>query len=95
MMSASENLLPLVKKSLLIPETETFADLEITALIDSALALVKSTGVSGTALESKEVATIVIIYVKTFFGFQNDGSVKELPEAFYFLLKQVSLTKGT
>jgi len=55
---------------------------------------VKSTGVSESALESKEVSTIVIIYVKTFFGFQNDGSVKELPEAFYFLLKQVSLTKG-
>ena len=94
-MSANVNLLPLVKKSLLIPEAETFADLEITALIDSALALVKSTGVSDDALESKEVATLVIIYVKTFFGFQSDGSVKELPEAFYFLLKQVSLTKGT
>ena len=94
-MSASENLLPLVKKSLLIPETETFADLEITALIDSALALVKSTGVSDDAIESKEVSSLVIIYVKTFFGFQNDGSVKELPQAFYFLLKQVSLSKGT
>jgi len=34
-MSASENLLPLAKKTLLIPEAETFADLEITALIDS------------------------------------------------------------
>ena len=94
-MSASENLLQLVKKSLLIPEAETFADLEISALIDSALALVKSTGVGDAEIESKEVTTIVIIYVKTFFGFQNDGSVKELPQAFYFLLKQVSLTKGS
>lgn len=94
-MSANVNLLPLVKKSLLIPEAETFADLEITALIDSALALVKSTGVSDDAIESKEVSSLVIIYVKTFFGFQNDGSVKELPQAFYFLLKQVSLSKGT
>lgn len=93
-MSANVNLLPLVKKSLLIPEAETFADLEITALIDSALALVKSTGVSDDAIESKEVSSLVIIYVKTFFGFQNDGSVKELPQAFYFLLKQVSLSKG-
>jgi len=94
-MSANVNLLPLVKKSLLIPEAETFADLEITALIDSALALVKSTGVSDDAIESKEVSSLVIIYAKTFFGFQNDGSVKELPQAFYFLLKQVSLSKGT
>ena len=94
-MSANVDLLPLVKKSLLIPEAETFADLEITALIDSALALVKSTGVSDDAIESKEVSSLVIIYVKTFFGFQNDGSVKELPQAFYFLLKQVSLSKGT
>ena len=94
-MSANVNLLPLVKKTLLIPEAETFADLEITALIDSALALVKSTGVSESAIESKEVSSLVIIYAKTFFGFQNDGSVKELPQAFYFLLKQVSLSKGT
>lgn len=94
-MSASANLLPLVKKSLLIPEAETFADLEIIALIDSALALVKSTGVGDASLESKEVSSLVVIYAKTFFGFHNDGSVKELPQAFYFLLKQLALSKGS
>lgn len=94
-MVRSEELLTLVKKSLLIPEAETFADLEISTLIDSALALVKSTGVSESAIEAKEVAALVIIYAKTFFGFKSDGAVKELPEAFYFLLKQIALTKGT
>ncbi len=94
-MITSEDLLIVVKKSLLIPEAETFADLEISALIDSALALVKSTGVSESAIETKEITALVVIYVKTFFGFKSDGAVKELPEAFYFLLKQVALTKGT
>ena len=88
------SLLILVKASLLIPDSDTFADEEITSLIESALALVKSTGVSDAHLEENEVKSIVLIYCKTFFGFANDGSVKELPQSFYFLLKQLSLSKG-
>ncbi len=41
------------------------------------------------------VSTIIIIYVKTFFGFKNDGSAKELPKTFDMLVGQIALTKGT
>ena len=93
-MSAPANLLSLAKTSLMIPEAESYADEELSSLIESALALVKSTGVSESHFEANEVKSIVLIYVKTFFGFSNDGSVKELPQSFYFLFKQVTLTKG-
>ncbi len=94
-MSVSSSLLNLVKASLMISESETFADTEINALIESALTLVKSTGVSDTHLLDHDVQSLILIYVKTFFGFKGDGSVKELPQAFYFLLKQVSIAKGS
>ncbi len=94
-MSVSSSLLNLVKSSLMISESESFADTELSALIESALTLVKSTGVSDTHLLDHDVQSLVLIYVKTFFGFKGDGSVKELPQAFYFLLKQVSISKGT
>jgi formyltetrahydrofolate synthetase len=35
---------------------------------------------------------LVLIYCKTFYGFKNDGSVKELPSSFGFLLRQLALT---
>jgi len=94
-MSVSSSLLNLVKASLMISESELFADAELNALIESALTLVKSTGVSETNLLDHDVQSLVLIYVKTFFGFKGDGSVKELPQSFYFLLKQVSLSKGS
>jgi hypothetical protein len=40
------------------------------------------------------VSTLIIIYVKTFFGFKNDGSAKELPKTFDMLVGQIALTKG-
>lgn len=92
-MSQTSNLLALVKKSVML-ESETFANDELTSLIESCLALVRSTGVKEEHLNAKEVESLVLIYVKTFFGFANDGSVKELPQSFYFLLKQLSLSKG-
>lgn len=94
-MSVSSNLLSLVKASLMISESESFADTELNALIESSLALVKSTGVSDTHLLDHDIQSLVLIYVKTFFGFKGDGSVKELPQSFYFLLKQASLTKSS
>jgi hypothetical protein len=40
------------------------------------------------------VSTVIIIYVKTFFGFKNDGSAKELPKTFDMLVGQIALTQG-
>jgi len=34
-----------------------------------------------------------LIYVTTSFGYKSDGSLKELPKHFDFLLKQIALTK--
>jgi hypothetical protein len=33
--------------------------------------------------------------VKTFYGFKNDGSAKELPKSFDMLVGQLALTKGS
>jgi len=41
------------------------------------------------------VDSLILIYCKTFFGFKNDGSVKELPKSFEMLIKQLSFTKGS
>lgn len=92
-MSLTSKLLTLVKKSVML-EDETFADEELTSLIESCFALLRSTGVKEEHFSAKEVESLMLIYVKTFFGFASDGSVKELPQSFYFLLKQISLSKG-
>jgi len=41
------------------------------------------------------VDSLILIYCKTFFGFKNDGSVKEIPKSFEMLVKQIALTKGS
>jgi hypothetical protein len=84
-----------IKKSLLIPESETFADSELRLHILSCIELIKSTGVSESSIYGDSLAeALIIIYVKTFFGFKNDGTVKELPTSFDKLLTQLTLTKG-
>lgn len=91
----SDSLLTKVKKSLLIPESESFADGEISILISACKELISSTGVSDDTMESSEVAlTLVLIYTKTFFGFKSDGSVRELPSSFYTILNQLAISKG-
>ena len=88
-------LLETVKKSLLIPISETYADLELNSHIDACKQLITSSGVSESALENNNLAhSLVIIYVKTFFGFKADGSVKDLPKSFDMLLNQLILTSG-
>lgn len=86
-----------VKKSLMIPLTETFADTELNVHILSCKELIKSAGVSSEVAESSNglVEALILIYCKTFYGFTNDGSVKSLPESFDFLLKQLALTWET
>ena len=91
----SDSLLTKVKKSLLIPESESFADGEISILISACKELISSTGVSDDTMESSEVVlTLVLIYTKTFFGFKSDGSVRELPSSFYTILNQLAIAKG-
>jgi len=91
-------ILDIVKKALLIPLSETFADDELTTHIDSCKLYLESCGIDPSYINDESnpmVSTIIIIYVKTFFGFKNDGSAKELPKTFDMLVGQIALTIGT
>ena len=85
-----------VKLSLMIPLDEHYADIELKAHINSCKELLISTGVSDGVIKEEGglVEALILIYCKTFFGFKSDGSVKELPPSFDFLLRQLVLTKG-
>lgn len=90
-------ILDLVKKSLLIPLEESFADSELESYINSCKELLVSTGINEEIINSglnHIVNSLIIIYCKTFYGFKSDGSVKELPKSFDMLLSQLALTKG-
>lgn len=92
---SNDSLLTKVKRSLLIPESESFADGEINILINACKELISSTGVSQDTIEASEIVlTLVLIYTKTFFGFKTDGSVRELPSSFYTILNQLAISKG-
>jgi len=91
-------ILDTVKKALLIPLSETYADEELQSHIDACKELMRSVGVADEIVSAEGVPivdSLVLIYCKTFFGFKNDGSVKELPKSFEMLVKQLALTKGS
>lgn len=91
-------ILDTVKKALLIPLTETYADEELQSHIDACKELMRSVGVADEIVSAEGVPivdSLILIYCKTFFGFKNDGSVKELPKSFEMLIKQLSFTKGS
>jgi formyltetrahydrofolate synthetase len=83
-----------VKKSLMIPLEETYADDELALHINACFSLIRSAGVKDDVAYSENglAEALVLIYCKTFYGFKNDGSVKELPSSFDFLLRQLALT---
>ena len=89
-----DELLSKIKKALMIPLEEKYADAEITVHISSARELIMSVGVKEEVAKSDNalVEAIILIYAKTFFGFKTDGSVKELPSSFDMLLRQLALT---
>ena len=90
-------ILDIVKKALLIPLSESYADDELQTHISSCKAYLMSCGVDPSYINDESnpmVNTLIIIYVKTFFGFKNDGSAKELPKTFDMLVGQIALTKG-
>lgn len=90
-------MLEIVKKSLLIPLEENYADSEVMTYIKACKELIISSGVDKAIVNSDTnplVQSLVVIYCKTFFGFKNDGSVKELPKSFEMLLQQLALTKS-
>ena len=88
-------LLEMVKKSLLIPLSEDYADLELTSLIASCKDLIKSAGVNEEVIDQNSIVeSLILIYCKTFFGFKTDGSVKELPKSFDMLLNQLASSSG-
>jgi len=90
-------MLDIVKESLLIPAQETYADSELNMHIDACKQLLVSSGVNKEVVDNesnKMVEALILIYCKTFFGFKNDGSVKELPKSFDMLLKQLVFSAG-
>ena len=75
----SENMLEIVKKALLIPVTENYADEELLIHIASCRQLLITTGVPREVAESNSdplVKALIIIFVKTNFGFKSDGTVR-------------------
>lgn len=88
-------LLETVKKSLLIPLSETYADDELNNHILACKNLLVTTGIKAEVANNHPIAhSLVVIYCKTFFGFKSDGSVKELPKSFEMLLNQLALSNG-
>lgn len=90
-------ILDIVKKALLIPLTEPFADEELSIHIAGCKSYLESCGIDPSYINDESnpmVSTVIIMYVKTFFGFKNDGSAKELPKTFDMLVNQLALTKG-
>ena len=83
-----------VKKALMITAEDTFADDEIKLHIESCCQYLISTGVTESVVWSDNplVEGLILIYVKTFYGFKQDGSVKELPANFDLLVRQLVLT---
>ena len=90
----SENMLTKMKKALLIPATENYADDEILIHIASCRQLLVTAGVPRETAESDDnplVTALITIFVKTNFGFNSNGEVKELPKSFDVLLRQLCL----
>ena len=91
-------ILDTVKKSLLIPLSETYADEELLSHIEACKELIRSVGVADEVVNGEGVPivdSLILIYCKTFFGYKNDGSIKELPKSFEMLVRQLSFTKGS
>ena len=91
---SSENMLAKMKKALLIPANENYADDEITIHIASCRQLLVTAGIPREIAESGDeplVTALITIFVKTNFGFKSDGTVKELPKSFDVLLRQLCL----
>ena len=88
-----ENMLEKMKKALLIPATEHYADDEIETHIASCRQLLVTTGVPREIAESDDplVKALITIYVKTMYGWKSSGEVKELPKSFNVLLRQLCL----
>jgi len=90
-------ILDVIKTSLGIPLNNTEVDNELISLIEGAKGLLRSSGVAEKYLEDDKdslVSSFILLYVTTSFGFKSDGSLKELPKHFDFLLKQIALTKN-
>lgn len=88
---SESNVLVKVKRALMIPLTDSYADEELNLHVESCRQLLKTTGVENSIACGNHplVEALIVIYSKTFFGFKNDGSVKELPSCFDLLLRQL------
>ncbi len=86
----ADNFLYRVKTALMIPLEDKFVDEEIKLHISTCENLLTSMGVPQPISESSNplVEGLILIYVKTFFGFKSDGGVRELPANFDLLTRQ-------
>lgn len=83
-----------VKKALMIPAEDTYADDELSLHINACEVLLSTVGIPSSVCCSDNalVEGLILIYTKTYFGFKNDGTVRELPLNFEMLLRQLTLT---
>lgn len=83
-----------IKKALLFAEEDTYSDDEVLLHIEACCQYLISTGVPENVVRSTNplVEGLILIFVKTYFGFKPDGSVKELPPSFHLLVRQLVLT---
>jgi formyltetrahydrofolate synthetase len=79
----------------MIPNDEIFANDELLTLIEGCKSYLKYSGVDPSFIDEqkdKRVESLILIYCKTFYGFKSDGSVKELPKSFDYLVSQLALS---
>ena len=91
-------ILDTVKKALLIPLTETYADEELLSHIEACKELIRSVGVADDVVNGEGVPivdSLILIYVRRSLVLRTMDSVKELPKSFEMLIKQLSFTKGS
>lgn len=81
-----------MKKRLRIETDETDFDSEVLENINSAVAHLKGAGVDETIVDDasdERVNQLIVMYTKTFFGYDIRDNIKELPQAYWLMLNQL------
>lgn len=81
-----------MKKRLRIEDSETDFDNEVDENINSAVAHLKGAGVDETVVteaSDERVNQLIVMYTKTFFGYDIRDNIKELPQSYWLMLDQL------
>lgn len=81
-----------MKKRLRIEADESDFDAEVLENITSAIDHLKGAGVDETVVDTasdERVNQLIVIYTKTFFGYDIRDNIKELPQAYWLMLNQL------